>query len=132
MDSKTFMDGIALGQCTPGPIVITSTFVGYLTYGIFGAFVSTVAIFTPSFLMVIAITPVMDRLKTSIYFLRATKGIIASFVGLLFFVTVKFALAMPWDIVRAALVCAAFVALLRKVNIIYVVLAGAALSLALF
>ncbi len=31
MDSKTFMDGIALGQVTPGPIVITSTFVGYLT-----------------------------------------------------------------------------------------------------
>jgi len=33
MDSKTFMDGIALGQVTPGPIVITSTFVGYLLYG---------------------------------------------------------------------------------------------------
>ena len=54
MDSKTFMDGIALGQVTPGPIVITSTFVGYLTYGIAGAIVATVAIFTPSFLMVIA------------------------------------------------------------------------------
>jgi chromate transporter len=69
MDSKTFMDGIALGQVTPGPIVITSTFVGYLTHGIAGALVATVAIFTPSFLMVIAITPVMDRLKTSAYFL---------------------------------------------------------------
>jgi chromate transporter len=132
MDSKTFMDGIALGQVTPGPIVITSTFAGYLIHGIAGAFVATVAIFTPSFLLVIAITPAMDRLKTSAYFLRATKGILASFVGLLFFVTVKFALAVPWDIVRVVLVGAAFAALVKKVDILYVVLAGAAVSLLLF
>ena len=128
MDSKTFMDGIALGQVTPGPIVITSTFVGYLTHGIAGAFVATVAIFTPSFLMVTTLTPVMDRLKTSAYFLGSTKGILASFVGLLFFVTVKFALAVPWDIVRTVLVCAAFVALIRKVDILYVVLITAVIS----
>ena len=48
MDSNTFMDGIALGQVTPGPIVITSTFVGYLLYGWSGAIVATIAIFTPS------------------------------------------------------------------------------------
>ena len=132
MDNKTFMDGIALGQVTPGPIVITSTFVGYLTHGIAGAFVATVAIFTPSFLMVIAITPVMDRLKTSVYFLNATKGILASFVGLLFFVTVKFGLAVPWDIVRVVLVCAAFFALIRKVDILYVVLITAVISVFVF
>jgi len=129
MDSKTFMDGIALGQVTPGPIVITSTFVGYLTHGIAGALVATVAIFTPSFLMVIAITPIMDILKTSAYFLSATKGILASFVGLLFFVTVKFGLAVPWDISRALLVCAAFVALLKKMDILYVVIIAAVISL---
>ena len=132
MDNKTFMDGIALGQVTPGPIVITSTFVGYLTHGTAGAIVATAAIFMPSFLMVIAITPIMDRLKNSAYFLRATKGILASFVGLLFFVTVKFGLAVPWDIARFVLVCLAFGALLRKVDILYVVFAGAALSLAIF
>ena len=132
MDSKTFMDGIALGQVTPGPIVITSTFVGYLTHGIAGAFVATVAIFTPSFLMVIAITPLMDRLRTSVYFLRATKGILASFVGLLFFVSMKFALVVPWDIVRIVLVCAAFVALIRKVDILYVVLITAVISVFVF
>jgi chromate transporter len=128
MDSKTFMDGIALGQVTPGPIVIISTFVGYLTHGVAGAFVATVAIFTPSFLMVIAITPVMDRLRTSNYFLRATKGILASFVGLLFFVTVKFGLAVPWDIVRVTLAGASFIALMRKVDILYVVLITAVIS----
>jgi Chromate transport protein ChrA len=132
MNGETFMDGIALGQVTPGPIVITSTFVGYLTHGIAGAFVATVAIFTPSFLMVIAVTPVMDRLRTSVYFARATKGILASFIGLLFFVTVKFGLAVPWDVIRVALACAAFVALIRKMDILYVVLITAVISAVVF
>lgn len=57
LDSKTFMDGIALGQITPGPIVITATFVGYLLYGFVGAVLSTIAVFTPSFLILIGITP---------------------------------------------------------------------------
>ena len=49
LDDRTFMDGgIALGQVTPGPTVITATFVGYLWQGLPGAMVATVAIFTPS------------------------------------------------------------------------------------
>lgn len=132
MDNKTFMDGIALGQVTPGPIVITSTFVGYMTHGVAGAFVATVAIFTPSFLIVIAITPIMDRLKNSAYFYRSTRGILISFVGLLLFVTVKFALAVPWDILRVSLACAAFAALVRKIDILYVVLTAALVSLIIF
>jgi len=129
MDSKTFMDGIAIGQVTPGPIVITSTFVGYMLYGLAGATVATAAIFTPSFLMVIFVTPVFDRLKVSAYFTGATKGILASFVGLLFYVTLKFAFNVPWDVIRALLGLAAMTALLKKVDILYVVLIGAAISL---
>jgi len=53
MDSSTFMNGIALGQITPGPIVITATFVGYILYGPVGAIIATVSIFSPSFLMLI-------------------------------------------------------------------------------
>ena len=132
MDNKTFMDGIALGQVTPGPIVITSTFVGYMLYGLWGSVAATIAIFTPSFLMVIAITPVFDRLKVSAFFSGATKGILASFVGLLFFVTVKFGLTVPWDIVRIVLVSVAFVALIRKVDILYVVLITAVISAVVF
>jgi chromate transporter len=132
MSSKTFMDGIALGQVTPGPIVITATFVGYILYGLPGAIIATIAIFTPSFLMVIAVTPVFDRLKASAYFTGATKGILASFVGLLFFVTVKFALAVPWDVLSVLLVCAALAALVKKVDILYVVLISAVFSIIMF
>jgi chromate transporter len=129
MDHRTFMDGIALGQVTPGPIIITSTFVGYLAYGLAGAMVATTAIFTPSFLILITVTPLFDRLKTSTHFLKATKGILASFVGLLFFVTVKFLLNVPWDMMRVILGLAALTALLKKVDVLYVVLIGAVISI---
>ena len=131
MDYRTFMDGVALGQITPGPIVITATFVGYLAYGFAGAIVATTAIFTPSFLILIIVTPLFDRLKTSSHFVRASKGVLASFVGLLFFVTVKFLLNVPWDIMRVIIGLAALIALLKKFDVLYVVLIGAAISMIL-
>ena len=128
LDSKTFMDGIALGQVTPGPIVITATFVGYLVYGLSGAVVATIAIFTPSFFMLVTVAPFFDRLKNSVYFLRAIDGVFASFVGLLLYVCFKFATTVPWDIARILLGLAALAALIRKVDILYIVLAGAVIS----
>ncbi len=128
LDSKTFMDGIALGQITPGPIVITATFVGYLVYGIAGALVATIAIFAPSFFMVITIAPFFDRLKNSIYFMKAIDGIFASFVGLLLYVCIKFTIGIPWEIVRILLGLATLTALFRKVDILYIVPTGAVIS----
>lgn len=129
MDNRTFMDGIALGQVTPGPIVITATFVGYLLYGLPGAMVATIAIFSPSFLILTVTAPVFDKLRSSRYFPAVTKGILASFVGLLFSVTLKFSSDVPWDVIRALLGLAALTALVKKVDILYVVLVGAAISL---
>jgi hypothetical protein len=53
MPATAFMDGIALGQVTPGPIVITATFVGYQVAGLVGAAVGTVFIFLPSLLVLV-------------------------------------------------------------------------------
>jgi len=128
LDSKTFMDGIALGQVTPGPIVITATFVGYLVYGLSGAVVATIGIFAPSFFMLVVVAPFFDRLKSSVYFLRAIDGVFASFVGLLLYVCFKFATTVPWDIARILLGLAALAALIHKVDILYIVLAGAVIS----
>lgn len=128
MDHKTLMDGIALGQVTPGPIVITATFAGYLLHGFAGAIVATAAIFTPSFFMLIVFTPLFDRLKNSKYFLSASRGILSSFVGLLCFAAVKFGGAIAWDLTRVSLATGAFVALIMKVDILPVVIIGAAVS----
>jgi chromate transporter len=132
LDSKTFMDGIALGQITPGPIVITATFVGYLVYGMAGAIIATIAIFTPSFLMLVFVAPFFDRLKASAHFIQAIDGVFASFVGLLVYVCIKFTMTVPWDVPRILLGIATLAALLRRVDILYIVLVGAVISVFIF
>ena len=129
MDAQTFLNGIALGQITPGPIVITATFVGFLLYGPLGATVATISMFLPSFLIVTGITPYFDKLRRSIYFSRAIGAILCSFVGLLLTVTFRFASNIPWDIPRALLATAAFIALLLKTEIIWIVAVGMVVSI---
>ena len=129
MSVQTFMDGIALGQVTPGPIVITATFVGYLCRGIPGALVSTMSVFSPSFIMVALIAPHFDRLQRLAPFRGATRGALLSFVGLLAAVTVQFGLATPWTVRTTILAVVAFVALRLKVDVLWVVVAGVVVSL---
>jgi chromate transporter len=132
MDGQTFLNGIALGQMTPGPIVITATFVGYILYGPLGAVAATLSVFLPSFLIVNALIPYFDRLRRSLYFSRAINAILCSFVGLLLAVTFRFGSNISWDIPRALLAAAAFVALYLKVEIIWVVLVGTVVSMFFF
>jgi chromate transporter len=132
MDARSFMDGIALGQVTPGPIVITATFVGYLTHGLSGAVLATLAIFTPSFLILVITAGFFDRLKRSPIFTGAIQGVLASFVGLLLYVTIKFTMAVPWDPLHALMMLASLIALLLKIELLYIVPVGAVLSLLLF
>jgi chromate transporter len=128
MTSQTFMDGIALGQVTPGPIVITATFVGFLHAGLPGALAATTAIFAPSLILLTAVVPTFDRFRHNIFFQRAMHGILVSFTGLLLSVTLRFALAIPWNLSRMVLVVMALLALWRKIDILWVVLAGTAIS----
>ena len=83
----------------------------------------------PSFLMVVGVVPYYDRLRASVYFSRGISGILSSFVGLLLSVTIQFALDVPWDIPRAVLAGASLAALLFKVEVLWVVLAGIAVSM---
>ncbi|PIV05969.1 MAG: hypothetical protein COS57_05905 [Syntrophobacterales bacterium CG03_land_8_20_14_0_80_58_14] len=131
MDSLTFLDGIALGQVTPGPIVITATFIGYMQYELMGGVIATVAIFLPSFLIIAGTVPYYDRLRSSPYFNRALRGILYSFVGLLLSVTIRFGLNVPWDAIRIILAGGAFAALFFNVRLIYPVIAGIVVSLLL-
>jgi chromate transporter len=128
MDRAIFMDGIALGQVTPGPIVITATFVGYQLHGWAGALVGTLGIFATSFLVVLLAVPYFDRLYRSEWFRRAVRGVLIAFVGLLLAVAVQFGLAVTWSWPAIALGLAAFAALRFKVDILWVVLVGAILS----
>lgn len=65
LTSQQLVDAVAIGQFTPGPILSTATFVGFLLQGWTGALAATVAIFLPSFIFVIALSPVVPRLRKS-------------------------------------------------------------------
>jgi len=132
INAQTFMNGIVLGQVTPGPIVITSTFIGYLLYGPLGGLVATLGIFFPSFMMVVGITPYFDQLRPSPSFNKIISGVLCSFVGLLFTVTMRFAMNVHWDLLHLFLAGVAFITLLLKVDIFWVVVVGTVISLALF
>jgi chromate transporter len=129
MDSPTFINGLAIGQITPGPIVITATFVGYLAYGFWGGIVATIAIFIPSFLFVVGTVPYYDRMRSSQLYQKMFQGILFSFVGLLLSVTIKLALAVPWSWFPGLLAAGAFIALFFGTEILWVVIAGVAAAM---
>ena len=130
-DEKTFMDGIILGQVTPGSIIIAATFFGYMHFGIFGSILATICVFTPSFLILMGIIPFFDKLRLYPQFDRVINGILCSFVGLLTIVTYRFTIGINWNIANIIFCAVAFVLLLRKVDVIWVVLGGILLSMIL-
>jgi chromate transporter len=132
MDSQTFMNGIVLGQVTPGPVVITATFIGTLLGGLPGGLVATAGVFLPSFTMVVAVSPWFDRLQSSPAFNKMVGGVLCSFVGLLVAVTVRLAMNVHWDLSHLLLAAGALVALILKVDILWVVLAGTLISVIVF
>ena len=121
MSARMFMDGIALGQITPGPIIITATFLGYLLYGGFGAVVATVAMFAPSFLILTAVAPAFGALKGSRAFFRISLAIAASFVGLLAYVTARFALDIHWGPASLVLLGLTLYAMWRRIDMLYLI-----------
>jgi chromate transporter len=128
MTSQTFMDGIALGQVTPGPIVITATFVGFLQAGLPGALVATIGIFAPSLLMLTAAVPTFDRISHNRTFQWAMRGVLVSFTGLLLSVCLRFGMTIAWDIPRVIIVTATLLALWRTIDILWIVLIGTLIS----
>jgi chromate transporter len=122
---QQLLDAVAIGQFTPGPVLSTATFIGYLLGGVPGAAVATVAIFLPSFFYVALLAPVLFRLRQSAWmaaFLDAVNVCaVALMAGVTFTLAADALRGWPtWLIAAAAL----GVLLRWKVNPAWVVLAG--------
>ena len=130
--TREFIDGIALGQVTPGPIVITATFVGYKAGGLVGAFLGTTAVFFPSFVILTTLAPYYDRIKRARPIQVMVRGILAAFPGMLLLVAYHFGREALVDWKTGALMAAAWLALWRKVDLLLIVGVGAVLSMVLF
>ncbi|MBM3469360.1 MAG: chromate transporter [Armatimonadetes bacterium] len=97
LTTREFIDGVALGQVTPGPILITATFIGYKIGGLAGAATSTIAVFLPSFLVLVGVVPHFDELRRLQAVQTMIRGVLAAFIGLLLFILHQFGQAALTD-----------------------------------
>ncbi len=81
LDERQFLIAVAMGMLSPGPVVITATFVGYLVAGFWGSLVSTVGIFLPSFLFVLIVAPILIRHRANRDVQGFVKGAYAAAIG---------------------------------------------------
>jgi chromate transporter len=143
------LDAIAIGQFTPGPILSTATFIGYLVMagegnhalGLAGGVVATLGVFLPSFLLVAITNPIVPRLRRSPWSAAFLDAVNAASMGLMAAVTAKlawrvfFPTGQWWSPSWQGLMIAgiATAAVLRwRVGAVWVVLGGAAAGLLLW
>jgi len=85
LNKQAFLDGIALSQVMPGPILIAATFIGFQVKGIMGAILSTIAIFTPPAIVMVVASQAMDYFKKSVTAKAIMRGIRCGVIGMIFF-----------------------------------------------
>jgi chromate transporter len=81
LGERDFLVAVAIGMISPGPVVITATFVGYLVSGFSGAVAATVGIFLPSFLLILIAAPILRRHRANRNVQGFVKGAYAAAIG---------------------------------------------------
>ncbi len=126
LTQSQLLDAIAIGQFTPGPVLSTSTFIGYVISGMPGAVVATVGIFLPSFFFVLILNPIIPRLRESAWASAFLDAVNVAAVGLMLAVTIELSLVAltSWQAIAIAAVAA--VLLIRfRLNAAWLVVGGA-------
>lgn len=130
---KQFADGIAFGQITPGPFLITATFIGYKVAGVWGSALSTLGMFFPSFFYTIVVTEIYSRIRNNQWVRTGIQVIMSAFTGMLLFVVLslgKVSLISPLAYVWAV---GSFLAVrCFKVDLLLIFLVGCGAALLLF
>ena len=80
---REFVDGLALGQLMPGPIIMVAAYVGYKTLGVAGAAIAALATFLPSFVMMLALMPVFERVRSLAWAKAVIQGIVPAVIGVM-------------------------------------------------
>ena len=120
------LDAIAIGQLTPGPVLTTSTAVGYLVQGVPGALVATLGIFLPAFVFTGLLHPLVPRLRQHVLTASILDAVNAASVALMAVVTFRLATsALDTPAAWAIAVVAAALVLSKRAGVISLVLGAA-------
>jgi len=132
LNERQFLDAVAMGLITPGPVVITATFIGYVVGGLAGAVVATVAIFLPIYLGVVVPGPWFIRHRSNAQVQAFVKGATAAAAGAIAGATVILVRQSVIDLPTVVIALVALALLLRfKVKEPIIVALGAAAGLLL-
>ena len=124
------MDAIAVGQFTPGPVLSTSTFIGYQLAGWSGAILATLGIFLPSFFFVLLLKPFVEKMRQSIWLRYFLDAVNVSAVAIMLGVLVQMGMTalICWQAWFIAILAAIATFSPKKVSVIWVVLGGSILG----
>ena len=126
---KEFVDGLALSQVTPGPVIVTGTFIGYRVGRLPGALLATACLLLPSSLLLVLLAPHFAAIRRLEPVRSAVRGLLAAFIAMLLFVlaqVAKSAFVAAWAPLASL---AAIVALRLRVPMVWLLLAAVAAGL---
>ncbi len=130
LTDRQLLDAVAIGQFTPGPVLTTATFVGYLVGGGPGAVLATLGIFLPAFVFVAASGPFLPRIRASRWTAAILDGVNVAALGLMAAVAWELGRAAIVDGMTAVLAVASAVLLIRfKTNSVWLILGGGAVGI---
>src|SRR3989441_2997890 len=109
---QEFIDGLAIGQLTPGPILMVAAYVGYKVAGLVGAAFAAAAVFLPAFMMMLAMMPMFDRVRALVWTKAALQGIGPALIGVIGVSLVQMAPHAVSDPFAIAVLIATVIALL--------------------
>ena len=133
LNEREFLVAVAMGMISPGPVVITATFVGYLVAGFWGSLVATIGIFLPSFLLILIVAPILVRYRTNPNVQGFIKGAYAAAIGTILGACVLLGKIAIGDWLTALVAIGSLVVLFRwKVSNPLLVLATAIIGLIAF
>jgi chromate transporter len=124
-----FIDGLALSQVTPGPVIVTATFIGYHRGGLPAAIFATVCVFLPSSLLLVLAAPQFERLRRIGAVASLVRGLLAAFIAMLFYVLWQVGRAAIVDPFTLALTLGSIAALRLKTNPAWIVVGAVVLAL---
>ena len=132
MTPQQFLDGLALGQLTPGPIIMLAAFVGFQVASLSGAAVAAVAVFLPSFVLMLSVLPMLERMKHVTWIKAALKGVGPAVIGMIASAIVQMTPSAVPDLLTGFLaVGTVAVLLVWRLSPLPLMAAGGAIGLAL-